>query len=94
MKHLISQVDGCKWTTKKEEVSIVRGFIKKYDTDPEKMYVEDLAALENLTEENIIEELRHRMKKGFSYTFVGDVLLAINSNDMPKEFPRSVSLTT
>lgn len=92
MKHLLSQVEGSKWASKKEEVSIVKGFIKKYETEPEKMYVEDLSALEKLTEETIIEELKHRMEKGFSYTFVGDVLLAINSNDMPKQFPKSVSI--
>lgn len=73
-------------------MSVVKGFIKKYDVEPEKMYVEDLAALEKLSEETIIEELRQRMLKGFSYTFVGDVLLSINSNEMPAELPRSVSI--
>lgn len=92
IKHLINQVNDSKRTCGPNEVSVVRGFIKKYDVEPEKMYVEDLAALEKLSEETIIEELRQRMVKGFSYTFVGDVLLSINSNEMPAELPRSVSI--
>lgn len=80
------------WQNRKEEVSICRGYIKRFETKPERMYVEDLAALENLTEDTILEELRHRCTKGFAYTFIGDVLLAINSNEMPSELPRSVRI--
>ena len=69
----------------------MQGYLKKYDTDLEKMYVEDLAALERLTEDTIIGELRHRLETGFSYTFIGDVLIALNSNEMPHELPRSVN---
>lgn len=78
------------WGGRKDEVSICRGFIKRHDAKPERMYVEDLAALEHLTEDGILEELRHRSAKGFPYTFVGDVLVSINSNEMPAELPRSV----
>lgn len=82
--------DSTGWGQRKDEVSICRGHIKRHDAKPERMYVEDLAALEHLTEDTILEELRHRTSKGFPYTFVGDVLLAINSNEMPAELPRSV----
>lgn len=64
--------------------------MKKFDMKPEKMYVEDLAALEKLTEENIIEQLQYRMENGESYTFIGDVLISLNSNDLPKDFKKSV----
>lgn len=74
-----------------EEVSIIKGSIKKYNKLPERMYVEDLAALETITEETIIEELRNRVQKGFPYTFIGDILLSINSNEMPVQFSASVS---
>lgn len=83
--------DSAVWSSRREEVSICRGFIKRHEAKPERMYVEDLAALEHLTEDTILDELRHRVAKGFAYTFIGDVLLAINSNEMPAELPRPVS---
>lgn len=77
---------------KRDEISVCKNFIKRFETAPERMYVEDLAALEKLNEDTILDELRHRTAKGFSYTFVGDILLSINSNEMPNELPRSVSV--
>lgn len=56
-----------------------------------KMYVEDLSAMERITEESILNEINCRLIDGQSYTFVGDVLLSLNSNDLPAEFPESVS---
>lgn len=93
LKHLVTLVanDSGVWPLRKDEVSICRGHIKRFEARPERMYVEDLAALEHLTEDTILEELRHRTTKGFAYTFIGDVLLAINSNEMPAELPRNVS---
>lgn len=45
------------------------------------MLVEDLAALENLTEETILDELHERLKQGSFQTFVGDILLVLNPNE-------------
>lgn len=56
------------------------------------MFIEDLAALEKVSEETIADEIKNRLKKGHSYTFIGDVLLSLNSNEMPTEFPRSVRI--
>lgn len=77
--------------SKKEEISVIRGYLKRYQQNPEKMFIEDLAALEKVSEETIAEEIRNRLKKGHSYTFIGDVLLSLNSNEMPTAYPRSVS---
>lgn len=55
------------------------------------MYAEDLAALEKISEETIVEELKQRLSRGESYTFIGDVLLSLNSNEMPVEHPKTVS---
>lgn len=74
---------------KKPEIAVCKGFIQQIGEKPEQMCVEDLAALEKLTEETIINELQLRMEKGNFYTFVGDVLLSLNSNSLPDEFPRS-----
>lgn len=57
----------------------------------EQMIVEDLAALDKISEERILDELQFRMEKGDSYTYVGDVLLSLNSNEIPAKYPRSVS---
>jgi myosin III len=45
------------------------------------MYLEDLAALENLTEDIVIEQLQQRLKKGGCYSYLGDVLLFVNPNE-------------
>ncbi|KAG7311754.1 hypothetical protein JYU34_002814 [Plutella xylostella] len=48
--------------------------------EPETMQVEDLAALEVLTEENILTELQTKLSKGFFTSFVGEILLILNPN--------------
>ncbi|XP_059059333.1 neither inactivation nor afterpotential protein C [Achroia grisella] len=48
--------------------------------NPEIMQVEDLAALENLTEDNLLVELQTKLAKGFFTSFVGDILLILNPN--------------
>lgn len=75
-----------------EEISIMDKYIKKYDAEPEQMVVEDLSALDKLSEERISDVLKQRLEKGESYTFAGDVLISLNSNELPKEFSRAVSV--
>lgn len=72
------------------EVAINRGLLKYYDRKPQKMLVEDLAAMERLTEDTILEELGHRTKKGLIYTFVGDILCAVNANDTAFDSPEVI----
>ncbi|CAH0603393.1 unnamed protein product [Chrysodeixis includens] len=48
--------------------------------EPETMQVEDLAALEKLTEDSILAELQTKLAKGSFMSFIGDVLLVLNSN--------------
>ena len=76
---------------KPEEISVDRGYIKKNDAYPEKMFSEDLAAIENPIEDVILDTLSNRMKNGQSYTFIGDILLSLNSNDLATHYDRSVS---
>lgn len=44
------------------------------------MHLEDLAALKEVSENAVIDELRTRHFDGLSYTFIGDVLLYLNPN--------------
>lgn len=76
----------------KDEVTILDGCMKRFNTEKEKMFVEDLCAMDKLTEEKISDLLKLRLQRGDAYTFAGDVLISINSNEMPNELPRSVSL--
>uniref|UniRef100_A0A182NBP7 non-specific serine/threonine protein kinase n=1 Tax=Anopheles dirus TaxID=7168 RepID=A0A182NBP7_9DIPT len=73
---------------KKEEVAVVRGLLKSAENRPEKLHVEDLAALEQLSEETILEEISQRYKNGNTYTFVGDVLISLNPNETIPEHVR------
>ena len=76
---------------KKEEVAVLRGMLKSAEARPEKLHVEDLAALEQLSEETILEEITQRYKNGNTYTFVGDVLISLNPNETIPEYVRGVS---
>nr|CAD7585776.1 unnamed protein product [Timema genevievae] len=51
------------------------------NSPPQMMHTEDLAALDQITEDTILVELHERLKQGHSHTFVGDVLLVINPNE-------------
>lgn len=56
------------------------------------MLTEDLAALEILTEDVILDELKERLKRGEYHTFVGDVLLILNPNEERNIYAAYVSL--
>ncbi|XP_067622468.1 neither inactivation nor afterpotential protein C isoform X2 [Eurosta solidaginis] len=71
---------------KQPEIFVDRGYIKRFNGKPERMYPEDLAAIENPTDEMVLESIRNRMELGSSYSFIGDVLLSLNSNDLQIEF--------
>lgn len=45
---------------------------------PEKMYMDDLAGLDVLSEEAIVNQLQHRYEKAQIYTYIGDILVAVN----------------
>lgn len=44
----------------------------------EAILVEDLATLENLSESVIVDQLNKRFNLGFIYTYIGDILIALN----------------
>ncbi|XP_028966557.1 myosin-IIIb [Galendromus occidentalis] len=45
---------------------------------PEPILVDDLALMEVLSEDTILEQLSRRYKQGQIYTYIGDILLALN----------------
>lgn len=42
------------------------------------MYTDDLATLEVLTEDAIVEQLQKRYAQNQIYTYIGDILVAVN----------------
>lgn len=56
------------------------------------MLTEDLAALEILTEDVILHQLRERLERGEYHTFVGDILLILNPNEERDIYGAYVSL--
>ncbi|XP_076234683.1 myosin-IIIb isoform X2 [Calliopsis andreniformis] len=61
------------------EVTTKHGKLKTdRKTRPEKMYMDDLAALDMLSEDGIVEQLEHRYEQGQIYTYIGDILVAVN----------------
>ncbi|KAI4482907.1 hypothetical protein M0802_013616 [Mischocyttarus mexicanus] len=64
------------------ETIVRKNLLKTHQTKPpEAMFTEDLAALEVLTEDAILDELQERLQQGHFHTFVGDVLLILNPNE-------------
>ena len=56
--------------------------LQTHQTDPlEPMFMEDLAALEVLTEDAILDELHERLRQGYFHSFIGDILLILNPNE-------------
>lgn len=67
---------------RKPESIVRKGYLKTHQTQlPERMHQEDLAALEQLTEDHVLDELQERLRQGSFHTFVGDVLLILNPNE-------------
>ncbi|XP_076279257.1 STKc_myosinIII_N_like and MYSc_Myo21 domain-containing protein ninaC isoform X3 [Lasioglossum baleicum] len=67
---------------RRPEVLVRKGFLKTHQTDPlEPMFMEDVAALESLTEDAILDELHERLRQGYFHSFVGDILLILNPNE-------------
>ena len=59
-----------------------KGYLKTHQTDqPERMTQEDLSALEQLTEDRVLDELQERLSLGHFHTFIGDILLIMNPNE-------------
>lgn len=42
------------------------------------MYTDDLATLEVLSEDSIVEQLQNRYNQNQIYTYIGDILVAVN----------------
>lgn len=66
------------------ESLVYQGYIKNHDNKMEKMYVEDLAAIEPLHDDTILEEIKNKVRIGETYSFIGDILLSMNPN---KKYP-------
>lgn len=44
------------------------------------MIAEDLAAIDDINEEKIMNVLHERFKRGLYYTYIGDILIFLNPN--------------
>ncbi|VVC25717.1 Protein kinase, ATP binding site,Protein kinase domain,Serine/threonine-protein kinase, active site,Myosin [Cinara cedri] len=64
---------------KHPDVTTKHGKLKsKRKNPPTTIYVDDLAALDSLSEERIVNQLKKRYQMNLIYTYIGDILLAIN----------------
>ncbi|XP_016842665.1 neither inactivation nor afterpotential protein C isoform X2 [Nasonia vitripennis] len=82
IKALAANLSGKGKRDRKPESIVRKGYLKTHQTQlPERMHQEDLAALEQLTEDRVLDELQERLRQGSFHTFVGDVLLILNPNE-------------
>lgn len=91
MKQLISEVESINFQTQNESI-VCKGYIQTHDNKMEKMFVEDLAAIEPLSDDTLLDEIRNRLKIGATYSFIGDILLSMNPNRRPPIYDRKVTI--
>lgn len=80
LRRIVASVRGQKLAHKKlPDATVKHGKLK---TDRKSRHqavlVEDLAALENLNEDIIVGQLQKRFLLGQIYTYIGDILIAVN----------------
>lgn len=66
--------------------------VRTHDSKTEKLFVEDLAALERLNDETIFDEVKNRFRIGSTYSFIGDVLLSLNPNKSVPVYEKKVMM--
>lgn len=71
--HLTTSIKNCR-------CYINIDFQKRISEATEAMIVEDLAAIDEISEEKIMHVLQERFNRGLFYTYIGDILLFLNPN--------------
>jgi myosin III len=93
LKKLVLDLKDTEGPSKKPERIIKNNLLTTEGiNDPESMQVEDLAALDNLSEDNILAELQTKLAKGSFTSFIGDVLLILNPNTVEDIYNEEVSM--
>lgn len=90
IKLLMNDIDSINFPSQSEAI-VCNGFIQTHDNKLEKMFVEDLAAVEPLSDDTLLEVIRNRSKTGSNYSFIGDVLLSMNPNKICPTYDNKVS---
>ncbi|XP_071448821.1 neither inactivation nor afterpotential protein C isoform X2 [Hetaerina americana] len=82
LKTLVADLKGVGKPFRKPEVAVRRGCLQsEQGTSPEPMFTEDLAALDVISEDLVLDQLHQRLRRGLCHTFIGDVLLFLNPNE-------------
>lgn len=94
LKVLAAEMKGKAEASKLPERIIKHGLLTTQGVhEPETMQVEDLAALEKLSEDSILNELQIKLAKGSFTSFIGDVLLILNPNESDDIYNENVSIS-
>ncbi|XP_074025631.1 STKc_myosinIII_N_like and MYSc_Myo21 domain-containing protein ninaC isoform X2 [Leptinotarsa decemlineata] len=89
MKSLVSDMGKTYPSERNPEMNVHGKLLKKgIDFDMVPMYEEDLAALDNINERDILDLLQRRFEMGQCYSFIGDILLSLNPNEKINMFGR------
>lgn len=93
IKLLISSLSKLDLPKAECEVAVVNNYLKRgFEGDLELMLLEDLAALDQINEQNVLKLLEARMEKNLFQTYVGDALLVLNPNEKMENFGEVVSI--
>lgn len=79
LKNIMMSIRGCGYPKRVPEITTKHGKLKiDRRSEPMDMLPDDMASLENLTEEVVINHLFRRFQEGQIYTYIGDILVAVN----------------
>ncbi|XP_015784423.1 myosin-IIIb isoform X3 [Tetranychus urticae] len=79
LRNLMYKVRGCGYPKRVPEVTTKHGKLKvDRRSEPLAIIHDDLASLENLNQDIVINHLFERFKEGQIYTYIGDILVAVN----------------
>lgn len=79
LRTVMLSVRGCGYPKRVPEITTKHGKLKvDRRSEPLDILPDDLASLESLNEEIVITNLFRRFQEGQIYTYIGDILVAVN----------------
>lgn len=82
VKALLKEMGKIDPVNRSPEINIMGRFLRKStDEEMELLYEEDLAAMQRISEKEILYMLERHLEHGQCYSYIGDILLFLNPNE-------------
>ncbi|XP_065571075.1 neither inactivation nor afterpotential protein C-like isoform X2 [Artemia franciscana] len=79
LKILLEDANQNGTVSRTQEITMKAGYLKiDRKSQLQRIYLDDLCGIERPNDETVIDQLQHRFFSGYSYTYMGDVLISLN----------------